>query len=75
MHPMFTLSLPQLEEAATGLHYLHKRNIVHGDLKGVCPSPQTLFNSLTGFAEQHLNHQRNASPSLSRRLRTFNPHS
>jgi len=25
----------QLEEAAAGLYHLHKRGIVHGDLKGV----------------------------------------
>lgn len=27
----------QLHDAAMGLHYLHERDVVHGDLKGVRP--------------------------------------
>jgi len=72
--PMFTLSSAQLEEAAAGLCYLHKRGIVHGDLKGVRPSPSTLFRALMVFAAQHFNYQRNASPSLPRRFRAFDPY-
>jgi len=70
---MFILLSAQLEEAATGLRYLHKRGIVHGNLKGVRQSPLTLLRALTGPTAQHLNYQRNTS--LSGRLRTFNPHS
>ena len=33
----------QLHEAAMGLHYLHERRIVHGDLKGVCPLSSISF--------------------------------
>ena len=29
--------LAQLHDAAIGLHYLHERDLIHGDLKGVCP--------------------------------------
>ena len=36
---MFTLFPAQLEDAATGLGYLHKRGIAHGDLGGVRPLP------------------------------------
>jgi len=36
---MLILFPVQLEGAATGLRYLHKRGIVHGDLKGVRLSP------------------------------------
>ena len=32
---MFNLLPVQLHEAAMGLHYLHEREIIHGDLKGV----------------------------------------
>lgn len=34
----FNLLPAQLHEAAMGLHYLHEREIIHGDLKGVCLS-------------------------------------
>ena len=30
------LTLRQLEDVARGLEYLHKSDIIHGDLKGVC---------------------------------------
>lgn len=35
---MLTLFSTQLEDVAAGLYYLHEHGIVHGDLKGVCPS-------------------------------------
>ena len=51
----------QLTDAATGLHYLHERGIVHGDLKGVRLPPYHLFCVITAFPEQHLNCRRNPS--------------
>jgi hypothetical protein len=71
---MLTLLPAQLKDAATGLCYLHKRDIVHGDLKGVCPSPPTFCYVLTGFVVQHLDYQRNTCSSLFSRLRAFDPH-
>jgi len=54
---MLTLLPTQLEEAATGLRYLHKREIIHGDVKGVRPSLSTLCHALTGSAVQHLTYK------------------
>jgi len=54
---MFTLPPTQLEEAATGLRYLHQRDVVHGGLKGVRPSLPTPSHALTGSAVQHLTYQ------------------
>ena len=33
----------QLHDAAMGLHYLHERDVVHGDLKGVRPPVINVF--------------------------------
>ena len=56
-----------------GLRYLHEHEIVHGDLKGVRPSPQISFHILKEFVGKYLNYQRNTRSSMPRRLRTFNP--
>ena len=70
---MFNLLPIQLHETAMGLHHLHEREIIHGDLKGVRPSPLIPFHTQE-FVAQHLNHQRNTSSSLSCRLWPFDPH-
>ena len=42
---VITSCLPgcQLHDAAKGLDYLHSRNVIHGDLKGVCDRPELHF--------------------------------
>ena len=40
---MSNLLPAQLHEAAMGLHYLHERRIIHGDLKGVRPLSSISF--------------------------------
>ena len=42
---MFNLLPVQLYEAAMGLRYLHEREVIHGDLKGVRPSSSILFHT------------------------------
>lgn len=37
-----TYSSHQLSDAAKGLEYLHSRNVIHGDLKGVSDCPENL---------------------------------
>ena len=44
---IFNLLSSQLEQVAAGLYYLHDRDIVHGDLKGVSPFAQTIFCVVT----------------------------
>lgn len=70
---MFNLLPAQLYEAAMGLHHLHEREIIHGDLKGVGPSLLTLFHVINEVVAQHLNHQRLAPSGLPCRLWTFDP--
>jgi len=33
---MMHLPLRKLRDITDGLHHLHSRNVIHGDLKGVC---------------------------------------
>ena len=43
----------QLLDVAEALHYLHSRNVVHGDLKGVCELRKKPSNLLTKVLAKH----------------------
>lgn len=44
----------QLSGVAEGLHFLHSRNIVHGNLKGVRDSPKTCFAAVLTCVQSNI---------------------
>ena len=46
-YPMMYLPSRKLRDTADGLHYLHSRNVVHGDLKGVRDNSKPYYTVLT----------------------------
>ena len=53
LHEVGSSLLHQLSDIADGLNYLHSRNVVHGDLKGVRESRKNRPNLLTNVLAKH----------------------
>ena len=44
----------QLSDVAKGLEYLHSRNLIHGDLKGVCDCPESYFTAILTLYQRNI---------------------